>query len=234
MKTAPIGDEETTSLSVSMVGPGTLSFYYKVSSEPDYDFFRFKVGEGQDAEKLNVSGATGWTLHSERIPSGPQTVVWEYAKDELVSEGGDCAWIDQVRWVADSASAFENWQKVYFTPTELQTNSISGALMDPDHDGMTNLEEYAYGNHPYAGLGDYPPRIEIDSTAFNLYYQVESKRSADVTVSGEYSPDLKNWSPWASSVHSESDDVQIRQLSVPRLEGQKGFLRLTVEAPPSP
>ena len=46
---------------------------------------------------------------------------------------------------------FAQWQATYFTASELDGPAISGPDADPDHDGMKNLVEFAFGFDPKNG-----------------------------------------------------------------------------------
>ena len=44
-----------------------------------------------------------------------------------------------------------NWQAAYFTGVELENPAICGMAADPDGDGLTNLQEFAFGYDPRSG-----------------------------------------------------------------------------------
>ena len=71
----------------------SISFYYKVSSELDYDFFKFFI---DGTEKMSASGDVDWTRASFPIPAGYHIISFSYSKDYRVEEGSDCAWIDNI------------------------------------------------------------------------------------------------------------------------------------------
>lgn len=71
----------------------SLRFFYKVSSEPNYDYFQFNLN---DNEVLRVSGETNWLRKSFEIPAGFNKMEWIYKKDNSVSQGADCAIIDVI------------------------------------------------------------------------------------------------------------------------------------------
>ena len=89
------GDETTSSLSVelSVTTEDEISFFYKVSSEENYDFLRFYIDGTQQAE---WAGEIPWTQASYPVTFGTHTFTWEYYKDYSVSSGSDCAWIDYI------------------------------------------------------------------------------------------------------------------------------------------
>lgn len=71
----------------------TVSFFYKVSSEADYDKLKFYI----DGTKVGEwSGNISWTKASYPVEEGLHQFRWEYSKDGSVSNGQDCAWIDFV------------------------------------------------------------------------------------------------------------------------------------------
>lgn len=83
-------------------GPGTLTFWWKVSSEAHFDFLEFALSATNSGSIPTVlaaiSGARDWELRSFPIPAGPQTMIWTYRKDGSVSAGEDAGWLDQVQF----------------------------------------------------------------------------------------------------------------------------------------
>jgi len=71
----------------------TLRFYFKVSSEPNYDYLVFNLN---DREVLKYSGETSWEKFKIAVPAGFNLMEWIYKKDNSVSQGADGAWIDQI------------------------------------------------------------------------------------------------------------------------------------------
>ena len=71
----------------------TLSFYYKVSSEENYDKLIFKI-DGQT--KGEWSGNISWTRAAYPVNPGVHTYQWTYSKDYYGSSGHDCAYIDYI------------------------------------------------------------------------------------------------------------------------------------------
>lgn len=79
------------SLQYDTYGEDSLSFWYKVSSETGYDFLKFFIDE---VEMSSWSGEIDWQRASYLIPAGSHTFKWIYSKDETLSSGNDCGWID--------------------------------------------------------------------------------------------------------------------------------------------
>ncbi len=78
----------------TIMGPGTLSFWWKVSSETNADYLTFTLN-WNNFTKQSISGEVDWTLVTVTLPEGPNTVLWEYNKNGANSAGMDAAWVDQ-------------------------------------------------------------------------------------------------------------------------------------------
>ncbi len=101
-RSGPIGGGESTTLSTTVQGKGTLSFRWNTSSEWDYDCLRLRI-DGREVG--NISGWREWEDFSHAISTdGSHTVEWRYDKDESVDEGDDCGWIDDVVWTPEGGS----------------------------------------------------------------------------------------------------------------------------------
>jgi len=99
-KSGVITHNEQSWMQTTVTGPGTITFWSKVSSEADWDFLRFEIGAVQ---QLSISGESDWMPRSYSVPAGTQILKWVYIKDASADEGSDCAWVDQVQWTPQSA-----------------------------------------------------------------------------------------------------------------------------------
>jgi hypothetical protein len=88
-----ITHNQDTWIQTTLMGPGTLTFYWKVSSESDRDFLIFYI---DDVEQDKISGEVSWTQKTYFIASGSHTLKWSYTKDGSVSMGSDAGWLDYV------------------------------------------------------------------------------------------------------------------------------------------
>ena len=100
MKSGAITDNQTSILSTTVMGPGTLSFTWRTSCEDDpmyeWDHAEFVV-DGTAVRQL--CGETAWTSECVGIVGdGEHTVEWRYVKDNAVSEGEDAAWVAGYQW----------------------------------------------------------------------------------------------------------------------------------------
>ncbi len=81
------------SISVNVAAADSVSFYYRVSSESNYDKFHFLI---DDVSQMNASGEVEWTRAAFPLTAGSHTLTFRYAKDYSVSNGSDCAWVDNL------------------------------------------------------------------------------------------------------------------------------------------
>ena len=101
-----INNSQSSWLQTTVTGPGTLSFYWKVSSEPNFDFLRFYI---DDVEQTGaISGEVAWAQKTYSITSGSHTLKWAYTKDYSVSTGSDAGWLDKVEFTAAPTT---KWKK---------------------------------------------------------------------------------------------------------------------------
>jgi subtilisin family serine protease len=100
-RSGPIGDLQSTTMETTVTGPGSIGFYWKVSSEPDYDFLRFSIDGVQIA---SISGEVDWSVKTYSLGAGPHTLSWRYAKDSSVASGADAAWVDGVSFTQGQPS----------------------------------------------------------------------------------------------------------------------------------
>jgi hypothetical protein len=96
-----ITDLGQTILDTTVVGPVTVTFWWKVSSEPLYDILGLYL-DGSLYPTDYISGEVGWTQSSVTLPAGSHLIEWVYLKDESFSQGQDRGWLDQVAFIAPS------------------------------------------------------------------------------------------------------------------------------------
>ena len=93
-----LNDLQESWIQTAVRGPGTLEFYWKVSSELDGDLLEFYI---DDIRQDFISGNIEWTLQNYQIPTGNTTLKWIYSKDNSKRSGADTAWIDKISWNQD-------------------------------------------------------------------------------------------------------------------------------------
>gem|GEM_PF-1882146 len=90
-----IANSAQSTLEGGVIGPGTLSFWWKVSSETNYDWLVF-----ESATVTNrISGEIDWQQQVVQVRPGIQTLRWRYEKDKSVAVGNDAAWVAHVTFV---------------------------------------------------------------------------------------------------------------------------------------
>ncbi len=92
-----ISRNQNSWMQTTVNGTGTVKFYWKVSSEEDFDFLEFYI-DGSLQE--NISGLEDdWEQQTYTIStSGSHTLEWRYMKDGSGDSGSDCGWVDKVEW----------------------------------------------------------------------------------------------------------------------------------------
>ena len=100
MKSGAITHSQSSVLSTTVMGPGTLAFAWRTSCEEDpmyeWDHAEFAV-DGTVMRRL--CGETAWTNECvEIVGDGAHAVEWRYVKDGMESEGEDAAWVADYRW----------------------------------------------------------------------------------------------------------------------------------------
>jgi M6 family metalloprotease-like protein len=95
-QSAPITHNEKTFMSTTVLGPGTVTWLWRISCEYQYDYSYFYI----DGTKIwSYTGiGSSWYAATQAVPAGVHTLTWSYEKDESVSSGSDCAWVDLVTY----------------------------------------------------------------------------------------------------------------------------------------
>jgi len=84
-------------MQTTVSGKGTVNFYWKVSSEDDFDCLEFYIDGSLEDQ---ISGSVNWQQKTYTIStSGSHTLEWRYMKDGATSFGDDCGWLDKVEWI---------------------------------------------------------------------------------------------------------------------------------------
>lgn len=78
---------------------GMMSFFYKFSTKPVRDYFRFYI-DGRLA--TYGSGEQDWIQFSTDITAGEHTFIWSYERGINDNEGANSVWIDDIVFPANS------------------------------------------------------------------------------------------------------------------------------------
>jgi hypothetical protein len=114
-----------------VIGPGTMSFRWKTSSEANHDRLVFYI-DGELAGNP-LSGITSWQTRSEAIAQGPHSLAWAYIKDAFHDVGSDCGWVDEVEWVPALPEAVDNMELTFATSVDSPAPNGSAAWTRQTH-----------------------------------------------------------------------------------------------------
>ena len=132
LKSASGNDYETSQISttVDISESSPFSFWYKVSSESNYDKFSFAI-DGTNVVS-NISGEVPWTQYSTTLSAGNHTLTWKYYKDVYGEDGSDCVWIDDISLqtiaVNSTVVVYRNDEQLITLPAS--TTSYTDAELD--------------------------------------------------------------------------------------------------------
>lgn len=88
-----IGDDEYCGMEMTVNGPTTISFKWKVSSEANYDYLIFVV---DGVIRSYVSGEKDWATVTYAVGPGAHNIDFDYFKDANITVGQDAGWIDEI------------------------------------------------------------------------------------------------------------------------------------------
>lgn len=88
-----ITNGQKSTLQALVTGPGTLTYYWKVSSQPSSDYLQFSVNGAQQAA---ISGEVRWEQETFYVGAGAQLLQWTYSKGTNGTAGQDAGWVDEV------------------------------------------------------------------------------------------------------------------------------------------
>lgn len=93
----------------------------------------------------------------------------------------------------------DEWRASRFSAEELQNPGVSGSGADPNHNGLANAFEYAFGLDPKASDSSSPvsPDAQIDGSDHHIHPSLHFQRAdpfpVDITLFVEESTDLDHW-----------------------------------------
>jgi hypothetical protein len=91
-----ISHNQASWMQVTVNGPALLTYWQRVSTEPDFDYLRV-YQNGQEIISLRASGEVPWTQRTIFLTTGPNLLKWEFSKDEADDEAGaNTVWLDQI------------------------------------------------------------------------------------------------------------------------------------------
>jgi len=147
-QTGSINNNSSTSLMLELevLIESEFSFFKKVSSEANYDYFYF-ILDGQEMGAW--SGEIDWSEEAFVIPSGSHTMEWKYEKDGYMTSGSDCAWIDYVIMPViaglDPAQVCLNQEEFSF---QIEQGDTGTQILEITNEGEADLHYYLSVDYP--------------------------------------------------------------------------------------
>jgi hypothetical protein len=93
-QTGPVGFRQESAMQTSVVGPGTLVFWWKASSVTNQDLGVFLIDGVQ--QPGSISGEAPWQAQSFFLGAGPHALRWDYTNNGVNVSLTNGIWVDQV------------------------------------------------------------------------------------------------------------------------------------------
>lgn len=174
--------QSNMSFTVNIASAGSMSFYYRVSSEENYDKFFFLV---DGTEQFNASGEVDWTQTSVQLSAGTHTLTFRYAKDYSVSNGDDCAWIDNVvlpHQMQPVTFVHHDTCTTDSIPTTIQSSNNSYTITDYiSHPSYSVTDEVVACDSYFWQEQEYTASTEVNET-LQTVYGCDSIVSLSITI----------------------------------------------------
>ena len=154
----------------TITGPAEIRFWWKVSSENNYDFLRFLINGGV---QHSISGTVNWTERTYTVAEGTHTLRWLYQKDASVNSGSDCGWVDMLQI-----------QPIVFSIPTLTTTSISN---------ITGNSAQSGGNITHNGNATVTSRGVCWSTSPNP--TIEDAKTTNSSGTGSFTSNITGLEP---------------------------------------
>ena len=184
-----ISDNQESYLQTTITGPGTLAFWWKVSSEASFDYLRY-LSNG--VEVAAISGEQNWQQKSYPLGPGVHTLKWRYSKDGSARFGSDSGWLDQVTFTPASIPP-----SIQYQPANQAVNAGSNALFTVQASGTAPLA-YQWRKNGVNVSG-------ATNTALQLYF-------VQATDAGTYSVVVSN--PYGSVTSSNASLTVVQPLTL--------------------
>jgi V8-like Glu-specific endopeptidase len=133
-KSPTITHNQSASFETNISGFTSVKFYWKVSSEANYDYLKFYIDGGLEDQ---ISGSVDWQQKTYIVTSGSHTLKWTYEKDNSVSSGSDRGWVDKLE--LGSSGPIDPIAEAVDSPS--LTFSLSG-----NQNWYVTTSDYVYGS----------------------------------------------------------------------------------------
>ena len=124
-----LGHNNTSEMSISFnaATADSVIFFYRVSSEANYDKFHCYI---DGVEMVVASGEVAWTRAAFAVSAGSHQLMFSYSKDVSIDRNSDCAWVDYINLPhgiqtgddgggdGDEEGTFENFSATFESPAD--------------------------------------------------------------------------------------------------------------------
>lgn len=199
--TAPGGPWQVTASSASVSDSSDVSVVKAIATvtltglSPNYD------GTPKAATATTDPSGLSCTITyngSSTAPTVPGSYAVSAVVDDPLYQGGASGTL------VIAPRSFSSWETANFTPTQILAGE-SAASADPDHDGLTNLAEYALGANPY-GFTPQPP-VTRDAGSISITFQ-RPAHIGDVTYQAQAGGNLQSWEDLTLEVLNPGSDPE--------------------------
>jgi hypothetical protein len=217
-----------------VTGPGTVSFWWTVSSQAGGDFFRFEIDETIQNQISGHSAGNNipWAQQTYNVPAGQHMLRWRYIKNEAVIDGLDACWLDSISYTPAFATGppYTQWLASLFPVNQLGNGLLTGPQADYDGDGFSNFHEYAFGTSPV--LVDFTQPIASQLAGSESFFDYSTDASkTDLLITPRLSDDLSTWADTTSEFVSQAGNIVLRRVRLPHSAGKKFFMLKATPVP---
>jgi hypothetical protein len=112
LRSGLLGNGESSTLSLLVQGPGTLSFKWRVSSSLHDDLLSFAIN-GRTQKTVSGTDAEWQEIQMPINGIGEQLLSWTYARGHSAAAGENCAWVDLIEYRKYYDIKFTAANKIY-------------------------------------------------------------------------------------------------------------------------
>ena len=214
IRSGVISDDQSSTLTTSVYGPGTLNFHWRCSTESDYDFGEVLLN---GSIKESVSGeVTNWQPVTLNLEAGLNEIIWRYRKDDSESDGDDAVYVDDINlggfagWVASAGLS------PYAAPPGSGTDGDeNSALMEYAIGGSVTLAEALFQLTMNGDPGSVSISIPANDAATDISMKLQKSTNLQVGSWTDLTP--RSTSPTLEAIDEQAHD--------------RAFYRLHVEVP---
>ena len=210
------GDQESVLQTTITNNPGTLTFWWKVSSETNFDYLEFSiVGVLTNV----ISGVVDWQFRSYDIPSGIQTLRWRYVKNGSVYYAPDKGFLDQVILFPVPpmllGQALDNTSLTWTSGGNTNTTSwiglanlaVLGGVTNLAHDGVDSAQNGAIFHRQESWM----ETTVTGATNVSFWWKVSSEASFDFlefSIDGVSMSEISGELDWQKKMFTLSTNAQ--------------------------